>query len=600
MSSKKVNQLKDSAFRSKSLANLNGCSMDEAAAGSTNTLRKRRWKAMASSIRRFVKQTSSSNAGSPVSPVANCLGGLQEAGLSQSHTTAMITMMTSPKDIDESCVGKKSSQQICGQVSSNIYAACSATTDAVWASSSSPSSSPEALVRSEVVEDIRSSTSGAKSGHGAVERFWMMRHRNSKNGLDSRGKSHKSSPAYVVHGLAADCVEVPAHALCVNPHFMAFFRGTSVRADRSPVFLTAKWYDTQCYQPAPPLALSRPSTSCSIISTDNASPNAVNTPTPPLPTYEEITRTAAEIATPQSSFNVGRMCSTSDGSLHGSVEGDSGSHSDTSSGCSYSSTSCATWSQDPTPAHGVDMGRKSKLCRTLSTYAGQLDSSMNARPLPPTPLVTSSDMFMGDAGALLRKGSEYGCDSEATVSPISQSSSASSLYRLDERSYLLENFDAIKSLNWYWGPLSRENSEAVLAGAAVGDFLLRDSNNETHYFVLSVKCSKEIFHILTDNTQLDMEWPMSASNHVLDTLSHLHPKITINKEAQASIKLPTSEEIFLVSPCLRHEKVPSLQHLCRLALRGKHLLHRDNVEKLQLPSGIKKFLDERNVFPSDI
>lgn len=628
---------KGMANRSKSLANLNIIRQDDepeendvAMEETTNavhlmdgfmgTLKKRRWKAMASgisSIRRLVKPghgpTSPStptktvpgiaHASSDRSPTGNtCTVDSSEVG---PHRKATACQMAGDGKLHRRSSGNGNENGNGPRVqNASVSSAGGGHVTFMYSTDGAPrcSSPVSTSFRAHGGNAAGGSNNRTSSLLSAAERFWTMRRngRNSRIAEEDKTKSSATS-VRIVQGLAPSSSELPSHAVCVNPYFLAHFRGSASKQNTGSVFLTQPMHILNSYPGSPQSCLLHLDASCSSLNTDRSAGHEAS-PSPP-PSYDEMTCSSDDQVFTSSGLehidlryasDGGVSCSDLQAGVHAKE------HSDSSSACSFSSTSCATWSQNHTPSRrqdsGYDASYNEPAVRRFSS-GSPTHNAYSRRQLPPLPTFPPCcpEKSHGRGHNLCAR------DSGATVSPISTSSSTSSMYALEERSFLLENFDMVKKLNWYWGPLTREQSEEILMKASVGDVLLRDSNNHTHYFVLSVRCQDRVMHVLTDNKQLDMEWKDSETATFQDILRNLNPKIVLNKHGQACARgkeLFPHAEVLLLSPVVRYSHVPSLQHLCRLAIRGKCLLHKDAIAKMELPRAIKTYLKEPNVFPN--
>eukprot|EP00117_Sycon_ciliatum_P037493 scpid43126/ scgid28040/ Suppressor of cytokine signaling 6 len=455
------------------------------------------------------------------------------------------------------------------------------------------------------------SASGTPAGFSKItERFRLINDRGSRSGLNrcgerQRGDAHVS----LVYGISHNSTTVPDGALCVNPFFMSHIPQSSRGSEpcSTPVFRT-------------PMPAAEPATgklssgawqsnkrSSTYFSFHRSSSSVSERPAPQTPSsHEDLCRSSSSTSnesnvssgsssgsdTPFSPANRHSKlvrCSPVD-SGNAMATTTSPSSESSASDYSFSSTSCASWSQDASPSHDSPTSAYQQTARIASR-----NNTFGQRPLPAIPVMPGWHQQEADEQD---DSDSEGEDPQPSTRLITPSSSTSSLHEIVLQSHLLGNFNTVKRLSWYWGPLSREESETVLGNGTDGDFLLRDSSTDRDFFVLSVRCNGETVHVLADNKQLDVQWPGKVPERFQDMLALLHPNIKQNKVGQAfaPAKGVDSGEVFFTRPLRRYSHVPTLQHLCRLTLRANCLLSHEEIVKLDLPKTIKTFLDQPNVY----
>ena len=62
-------------------------------------------------------------------------------------------------------------------------------------------------------------------------------------------------------------------------------------------------------------------------------------------------------------------------------------------------------------------------------------------------------------------------------------------------SNLVDSLIRLKTVRWYWGPLSAFDAERVLKHRPNGSFLLRDSTHDSYFLTITVKTNNSLFHI---------------------------------------------------------------------------------------------------------
>ncbi|VDQ07322.1 unnamed protein product [Trichobilharzia regenti] len=56
-------------------------------------------------------------------------------------------------------------------------------------------------------------------------------------------------------------------------------------------------------------------------------------------------------------------------------------------------------------------------------------------------------------------------------------------------------------MGWYWGPLSFQEAQFLLAKRPDGSFLVRDSGHDTHILSLSFRVRGETYHTRIEHNQ---------------------------------------------------------------------------------------------------
>lgn len=160
---------------------------------------------------------------------------------------------------------------------------------------------------------------------------------------------------------------------------------------------------------------------------------------------------------------------------------------------------------------------------------------------------------------------------------------------------------------WYWGSITAAEAKQLLSEAEEGTFLLRDSSNPGYLLTLSVRTSLGPTHLRIESSggsfgfdSLAMARPrlrrfggaVELVEHYALACSHSsaagpqdRPKPAGEEEEEEEAP-DRSLQLKLVRPLRR--AVPSLQHLCRIAINQRSRTPRD----LPLPGRLKDFLLE--------
>lgn len=54
---------------------------------------------------------------------------------------------------------------------------------------------------------------------------------------------------------------------------------------------------------------------------------------------------------------------------------------------------------------------------------------------------------------------------------------------------------------WYWGPMSSESAEKLLANEKDGSFIVRDSSDDRYIFSLTFRLNSSIMHVRIEHGQ---------------------------------------------------------------------------------------------------
>ena len=169
---------------------------------------------------------------------------------------------------------------------------------------------------------------------------------------------------------------------------------------------------------------------------------------------------------------------------------------------------------------------------------------------------------------------------------------------------LSSSINTLHHQGWYWGPLSREETEAKLKDAPSGSFLVRDSNDEHHLYTLSFKQRNLMLHTRIEFVNGLFTFFLSEAKARATGKASVEE--LINSALSDGVKGEFGEfrrprgrqsvpiKIVLATPVSRFTEVRSLQFLCRFVLRAN--MNRDNVASLPLPEHIKPWVHERKYF----
>lgn len=170
---------------------------------------------------------------------------------------------------------------------------------------------------------------------------------------------------------------------------------------------------------------------------------------------------------------------------------------------------------------------------------------------------------------------------------------------------IYENLLLLKKCGWYWGNMTWQEAEAILAEKeGEGVFLMRDSQNPLHLLTLTVRSAIDtIHHIRVEYS--DGKFQLFEPGH---TVSRSAAQCARHSNVEQFIKLAMKHsksgsflyfvkprnmgeppiQIRLLTPVSRLSKVKSLQYNCRMVIRN--LVVPDLISELSIPPKVKKYL----------
>ena len=164
---------------------------------------------------------------------------------------------------------------------------------------------------------------------------------------------------------------------------------------------------------------------------------------------------------------------------------------------------------------------------------------------------------------------------------------------------LLETMRALPFTGYYYGSITIEEAESILADEPNHSFIVRDSTEEesrTHdtycitfksenrYGSIRVDCAKGYFCLALQDPEMPLYQTLT---------SLIEDAVRMSRQGDAVCILSGHVEgrevdLFLRYPVSRLKKVPCLQHLCRSVVHKE--LRRDQTERLDLPSHVQAYL----------
>lgn len=156
------------------------------------------------------------------------------------------------------------------------------------------------------------------------------------------------------------------------------------------------------------------------------------------------------------------------------------------------------------------------------------------------------------------------------------------------------SIEKVKDHGWYWGPLSGEAAERILAKEPDGSFVVRDSSDHHHIFSLTFKLNGFVRHVRIEHDQGNFSFGSFTkfkSNTIVDFIENAVEHSRSGRYLFFLHRRPVlgPMRVQLLHPVSRFKRVQSLQHLCRYVI-VKHV-RKDHLEELPVPNRIKTYLN---------
>lgn len=225
---------------------------------------------------------------------------------------------------------------------------------------------------------------------------------------------------------------------------------------------------------------------------------------------------------------------------------------------------------DPFPEEAVRCSEKA-----TSPYA--------VRALPPLP---------GNAAVAL-------CDHFGGADTVSCASDDSDRKSLDYAS----SIEKVKDCGWYWGPISGETAERLLAHEPDGSFVVRDSSDEHYIFSLTFKLNGFVRHVRIEHDQGNFSFGCLQKFHSNTIVDFIENAVEHSRSGRYLFFLHRRPvlgpmRVQLLHPVSRFKQVQSLQHLCRFSILKT--IRRDFVDALPLPSRLKSYLNTPHYYSEEL
>jgi len=157
-----------------------------------------------------------------------------------------------------------------------------------------------------------------------------------------------------------------------------------------------------------------------------------------------------------------------------------------------------------------------------------------------------------------------------------------------------EELRTLAQYGWYWGPISRTETQNRLASKQDGSFLVRDSCSDYHLLTLSYRCNGLTFHTRTAFFGgFYSLFPLSEKSDLFPSVVELIKYAIERSKLDILCYVHHGREVVavrLLTPVSRFDHVRSLQSLCRFVIRQN--IRWDYIDKLPVPASLKAYLEE--------
>merc|ERR1712168_252066 len=156
------------------------------------------------------------------------------------------------------------------------------------------------------------------------------------------------------------------------------------------------------------------------------------------------------------------------------------------------------------------------------------------------------------------------------------------------------SIEKVKDHGWYWGPLSGEAAERILAAEPDGSFVVRDSSDQHYIFSLTFKLNGFVRHVRIEHDQGNFSFGSFTKFKSTTIVDFIENAVEHSRSGRYLFFLHRRPvlgpmRVQLLHPVSRFKRVQSLQHLCRYII-VKHV-RKDHLNQLPVPNRIKTYLN---------
>lgn len=160
-------------------------------------------------------------------------------------------------------------------------------------------------------------------------------------------------------------------------------------------------------------------------------------------------------------------------------------------------------------------------------------------------------------------------------------------------------------MGWYWGPLTFQEAQILLAKRPDGTFLVRDSGHDTYILSLSFRVRGETYHTRIEHSQGRFSFWSQPQSHSASTMVEFIEKAVAHSVSgqfhyflQSSAQGQPPVEVPLLYPLSRFQVVPSLRHLTRFQILS--CVRRDHIDELPLPARLLDYLKQKQCYAESL
>ncbi|KAH8402109.1 hypothetical protein KR009_009836 [Drosophila setifemur] len=144
---------------------------------------------------------------------------------------------------------------------------------------------------------------------------------------------------------------------------------------------------------------------------------------------------------------------------------------------------------------------------------------------------------------------------------------------------------------WYWGEISRRDSQRQLSDKPTGSFLVRDSESSGSQFTLSFRIMNVTLHYRLEYRDGFWHFEELQYESIVDMIEDILHRCT-NDNFVCFVKVPNEMQppfvVILKYPLSRYAQMPKLQDLCRRVLQRQ--MTREQLAQLPVPAQMLEYL----------
>ncbi|EDX06138.1 uncharacterized protein LOC6733496 [Drosophila simulans] len=144
---------------------------------------------------------------------------------------------------------------------------------------------------------------------------------------------------------------------------------------------------------------------------------------------------------------------------------------------------------------------------------------------------------------------------------------------------------------WYWGEISRRDSQRQLSDKPTGSFLVRDSETSGSQFTLSFRIVNVTLHYRLEYRDNFWHFEELKYESIVEMIEDILHRCT-NDNFVCFVKVPNEMQppfpVILKYPLSRYANMPKLQDLCRRVLQRQ--MSREQLAQLPVPAQMLEYL----------